>query len=574
MRFFFAGKANKNSIIFKISAVIAVILVIMIMLLLFNNIYSYRTAARGAEEQQKRVMSIHTQQIVAKLDAATATLNELALNNLGKVTAFQTHDDFKRYLSSMDMTQILTTKTRNNENIACLYFAYPEEDVYLYRYASSTEWQQKFAVDDYIKEIAEFENDAAFSTWHTVRVGQKYYMMQNYAVGPANIGVLIAVDNLLSGTDKSQEYRSVYMITDETGKVLATENPEEYALESVLNNPKELVSNYSAGYTIFTQALPRYSLRISCAVGRGDIYQSVKAMQLFLFSLSILAVFAIVFFSRYLNRQIVEPVKKLAAATKEIEKGNIDYRIPADKGDAYEFEALISSFNNMTQEIKELKIQTYEETLERKNAELKYLQMQLSPHFYLNAINTISSLSISGKHQQIQEFIVALSAYLRYLFTDNLNAATVKTEIMHAVDFLELQQIRYPNNIFYFYSIEPDVEDIPVEKLLFQTFVENIFKHAFDGETGISIFIRAQRVSREDELFALISIEDTGCGFPLPMLEDGLIEGGKNIGIANIAKTLQLAYGRDDLLHLSNNEQGGARVEIFLPLAGHDVKEP
>ena len=65
----------------------------------------------------------------------------------------------------------------------------------------------------------------------------------------------------------------------------------------------------------------------------------------------------------------------------------------------------------MTQEISALKIQNYEEALERKNAEVKYLQLQLHPHFYLNAITTISSLSMRGENEQIQSFIRAPVSY-------------------------------------------------------------------------------------------------------------------------------------------------------------------
>lgn len=556
---------HTDSIVFKISAVIASILAVMILLLLYYNIYSYRIATENVEEQQRRVMSVRIQQIRAVFSSATATLNELALDNLGKVNAFQGSGDFKKYISSMDMADILTKKAAGNTDISCLYFAYKEENIYLFRYNSGVAWSQKFAIEDYFRRNTPLQNDAALGSWHIVQMAGSYYLLQNYSIGHADIGVLVALDKFLAQPGEMGENRSVYMLTDESGAVLATENKGDFPIGLAIENSNELVSNIYAEHAVFTESLPGYGLRLSCAIARKDIYRGVQTMQFILIFMGVPALFTVIASSRYLNRKIVRSVKKLMAATVQIESGNIDYQIPIDATEAREFAALIGSFNSMTEEIKDLKIQTYEETLERKNAELKYLQMQLRPHFYLNAITTISSLSMNGKNEQIQQFIAALSAYLRYLFTDNQHQATIASEVQHAVDFIKLQQIRHPNRIFYYHSVEPGVAEIPVQKLLFQSFVENIFKHAFDGESGISVFIRAQKIQKDDETFALITIEDTGCGFPASLLQGSPGE-MESVGIANISKTLALTYGREGLLALSNNEQGGAQVDIYIPL--------
>ncbi len=557
---------HTDSIVFKISAVIASILAVMIILLLFYNIYSYRIATENVEEQQRRVMSVRIQQMRATLSSATTTLNELALNNLGKVNAFQGASDFKKYISSMDMAEILTQKAASNTDISCLYFAYKEQNIYLYRYNSGVAWRQKFAIEEYFRTVPSLENDATFGTWHIVQMEEAYFLLQNYNIGHADIGVLIALDKFLAQHGTMGETRSTYVLTDENGTVLSTENQDVFPVGMAIENSQELLSSAYAEHAVFTEDLPVYGLRLSCAIARKDIYRGVQTMQFILIFMGVPAILTVIASSRYLNRKIVRSVKKLMAAIAQIESGNIDYQIPIDQTEAKEFSALIGSFNSMTTEIKDLKIQTYEETLERKNAELKYLQMQLRPHFYLNAITTISSLSMNGKNEQIQQFIAALSAYLRYLFTDNLNRATIATEVQHAADFLKLQQIRHPNRIFYYHSVEPDVAEIPIQKLLFQTFVENIFKHAFDGESGISVFIRARQIQKNEESFALITIEDTGCGFPASLLDDGLPQDMERVGIANISKTLSLTYGREDLLELTNNEQGGAQINIFIPI--------
>lgn len=562
----FRPMKKENSIVFKIGAILTLVLIAVIVLMVSYNIYSFLAASQNTKEQQRRVMNVHSQQMQAVFASATTTLDELALDNLEKANTMTNANSLRRYLASMGLGDILATKVDSNPRLACLYFLYSDLDVYLMRYSSTLDWRQKFLMEDVLRGRADIENDALSNAWHVLELGGSCFLWQNYKIGPANIGVLISAEDLLKGMQSKSDMQSAYLLTDETGRILASENEEDFPPGEQIENA-EAFAAAQGPYVMFTEDLARYGIRLSCAILRAEMYAGMEKMQYFLGGLGILVVLVVAVVSRYLNRNIVGPVKKLAVATQELERGNVDYQISVDRSYAKEFSNLILLFNNMTREIKDLKIQNYEEALERKNAELKYLQLQLHPHFYLNAITTISSLSMRGENEQIQRFIEALSTYLRYLFTDNQESCTVRSEVQHAEDFIRLQQIRHVDRIFYYCSVEPQVADVPLQKLLVQTFVENIFKHAFDGEASISIFIRGSRARRGGEDFAKITIEDTGCGFSAELLRgaDALRE-EKHVGIWNVGKTLEFTYGRKDLLCLSNNEQGGACVEIYIPL--------
>ncbi|MNP54285.1 hypothetical protein D3C76_1488280 [compost metagenome] len=90
----------------------------------------------------------------------------------------------------------------------------------------------------------------------------------------------------------------------------------------------------------------------------------------------------------------------------------------------------------------------------------------------------------------------------------------------------------------------------------------------------LSIFIRTGLEEMEDKPFLKIVIEDNGGGFPPAILQaaeySGLepIEANGHVGIANIRRTLQLLYKREDLLKLSNAEPLGAKVELWVPIQG------
>lgn len=459
-------------------------------------------------------------------------------------------------------------KVQNNSQLACVYFVCEQQPLFLYRFDGSMGWQKKINLEDYLQGAPELESDVVTGAWHILKLGSDCYLQQNYRIGPGYLGVLLSLETLLEGRQGEESAESIYLFTDEDGQVLISENDVEFSMGDTVKNSETYVPAGNGDYVMFTQEAGVAGLRLSCAVPSEDVYAGMQRMQYLLGGIALGALLLVVLLGIYLHRNVVRPLQTLALATCQIEKGNIDYQIQADPHLAKEFLDLIGLFNGMTKEIKNLKIQNYEEMLERKNAELKYLQMQLRPHFYLNAITTISSLSMRGENEKIQEFIQALSDYLRYLLSDNRTQATVEGEVRHAVAFIRLQQIRHQDKIFYYHWVDQDVAQVPIQRLLVQTFVENIFKHAFDGETEISIFIRARRVRRKGEDMAQITIEDTGCGFPESILRHQAIPDRESVGSGNVRKTLALTYGREDLLELSNNEQGGAQVDIYLPLEG------
>ena len=269
--------------------------------------------------------------------------------------------------------------------------------------------------------------------------------------------------------------------------------------------------------------------------------------------------FAIPLVVYYLFENIVKPVQQLIVATREVEKGNWDYSITAKKV-PIEFAQLNDSFFSMVKEIKTLKIDSYEEKIERQKAELKYLQMQIKPHFFLNVLTTISSLTYQGKSEEIRKLIHYLSRHLRYMFRGGLVLVPLSEEIDFVNNYINLQEIKFPNNIFYMIEIGPGTEECRLPQFIIQTFVENCFKHALSVGTMLSVLIKTEVINDGDETYVRIIIEDNGDGFPKEIIEainnsqDVAINDGEKVGITNIKKTLFLLYKKNNLLNISNCE--------------------
>ena len=63
----------------------------------------------------------------------------------------------------------------------------------------------------------------------------------------------------------------------------------------------------------------------------------------------------------------------------------------------------------MASQIRTLKIQAYEDALEKQKLELDYMQLQIEPHFYLNALNLINTMAQAEDVELIGELTENLS---------------------------------------------------------------------------------------------------------------------------------------------------------------------
>ena len=59
----------------------------------------------------------------------------------------------------------------------------------------------------------------------------------------------------------------------------------------------------------------------------------------------------------------------------------------------------------MVQTILEMRVEKYEQELRMKDVQLKYIHMQLKPHYFLNALSTINSMVYQHEEENVHTFI-------------------------------------------------------------------------------------------------------------------------------------------------------------------------
>ncbi len=321
------------------------------------------------------------------------------------------------------------------------------------------------------------------------------------------------------------------------------------------------------GMTGVWEPLEQSGLWLHIAVPRSEVVRSLPAIQWVALILACLYLLLIPVLLLILNRRLLRPLLDIRRAMLKLGGGDQDYRLPEREPHlAREFNDIHRSFNQMAGSLHTLKIQNYEAALQKKELELKNLQLQIRPHFLLNTFNLIYSLAQLHDYKSIQKFVLYLTDYFRYLFREGASLAPFSQELDLIEKYLDVSAIRYPDCFTVTYDIDPATHPVPVPPLLLHNFVENVFKHAM--RLGEDIHIRIS--ARLEAAMAVFTIEDDGAGMDpatVRQLNGGSFGAGTNehIGLQNSLRRLETVYGRKGLLWVDSAPGEGTRFTIRIP---------
>jgi sensor histidine kinase YesM len=194
------------------------------------------------------------------------------------------------------------------------------------------------------------------------------------------------------------------------------------------------------------------------------------------------------------------------------------------------------------------------------DARLRLLQAQVAPHFLFNTLANVQALVDAGS-PHASRVLKSLIAYLRAAVPRlNERTTTLGEELELVRAYLELMHMRMPDRLEYTLQIDEDAKTVRCPPMTLLTLVENAVRHGIDpGEEGGRIEIDARLFDGRCQ----VRVTDTGIG--LQPTGTGL-----GTGLSTLRERLQLAFGGDAHLRLSEVEPHGVQAELDFP-AG---KEP
>ncbi len=280
-------------------------------------------------------------------------------------------------------------------------------------------------------------------------------------------------------------------------------------------------------------------------------------------SFVIIALIAVII-ARYSGRKML----RIVTHVRSFQNGNFDMRIPFKGND--EFSLLSAAFNRMAHHIDELIREVYLQGMQKKEKELEALQAQINPHFLYNTLSSINSLANIGEIEKLSAMVSQMSKFYRLTLNDGKMIISLDNEINQVKAYLEIQMIKYANRFSVSYSIEPELADCPIIKLILQPFVENVFQHAW-FEEHIHIGITGRR---EDDNI-ILQINDNGIGMPAEKLQVLLQprEEPGGYGIRNVNERIKLQYGEEYGVFIDSKIGIGTSVRLTLPYLKSQLHE-
>ena len=187
------------------------------------------------------------------------------------------------------------------------------------------------------------------------------------------------------------------------------------------------------------------------------------------------------------------------------------------------------------------------------SSELKYLRTQIQPHFFFNTLNNLYALTLK-KSDNAPRMILKLSEMMQYVLYDVKGSkASLLKEINHINNYVDIEQLRFEDNIDVEMDITGEIEDINVPPLLLLSFVENAFKHGVKENDKLKISMSFEVLNNKYLAFTLTNNFNVKANR----------EVGRGIGNENAKRRLNLLFSDNFIL---DSKVEGDIYKLFLKI--------
>lgn len=564
-----------NTIRFKLLIGITVFLVPFFFVLIYNNYYTTNTILEQVAATNKNANSLYLSQIDNNLKDAEKYLADLVSNDINFWTIKSDANSGKRILAGIGLSNRLATEILLYDGINVFYIYSPEDDQYIFSKKGDLSIKEIGIVNDYIKYDIIHGNSRSESkgyNWKIYKINGYYYLNCRFKSGNLYAGAWLKADQLLTPIIDSDLRGQILLFVTGQNEPM---NHAQFISDNKIKFENDFTGYYLSGkndeFLITGNRSTRCDMTLLTIDTIENILWGFPYLQRIALIILIGTVITIPFYYLLLRVAVLRPLKEILTTINRIKKGNIKNRIRIKKTST-EFETLHQAFNDMMNQIENLRIRVYEERLCSQQEELEKLQLQVRPHFFLNSLGIIHNLAKARDYELLQIMTKCLIEYFRFIFRSNVKFVLFKDELLNVKNYLQIQQVRYPDNLKIEIKVDDHLLEYAVPPLLVHTFVENTIKYAMDLDRIVTISIEARMIEMDSVHAVFISIGDSGSGYSdeiLQKLNAGeriIDEDREHTGIFNLRRRLSILYNGRARLVFKNNNEGGATVEINLPV--------
>lgn len=544
---------KNNSLIAKIMLFMSGLLVLSGIILLTLLRYTGDVLAENRQKEIGHLLNIYETSLEYGLNSTDNNLLSIAQEQKS-LEELSNAEEARRYYAATDLLDIIKRLRSNNDTVDMLIAIGNYENDVSDASARLTV-KDRDAIIAYMNDRrAERKDGEKMPTgtqgWIVVTVGKEQYLLRSYDTQDYSAAAWIKADTFLD---------QVLRLEHDTNRILALEDKEGVRIAGEAYEGTKSME-------VWRKEIGKYHLILVCTVEGNTIYEQIPLLPVAILSIVLLMIGLLAWLYWYVRREIFQPIRALMYTIEYIQNGDYRHRVET-RCENREFSVLNAAFNTMLDTIVELRISEYERQLCQKEAEIKYFQMQIKPHFFLNAIATIHSMSFDNRGEEIRAYIAALSDNVRYMFKAGLHTVPIAEELDHLEKYLEMQEILYPGCVFCYMDRPQELMEWQIPQMILHTFLENKYKHTVKVGNILSIYIAVKEIQRQGQKALEVTIEDDGEMFPENVIQKKWEindQNGHGVGLYNVARTMEIMYGMPDLLKF-DNISGGTKITICFP---------
>lgn len=330
-----------------------------------------------------------------------------------------------------------------------------------------------------------------------------------------------------------------------------------------------------------------YSLNNQRFAANSQNYQilqsSVEYSQMMNIIILLFVTIANTFLIFIITREMIQPLKKLSLAANKVAKGNLEVEhLPITSKD--EIGVVTFAFNEMLESIK-IYIKKIRHNMEQesamkerelmmenhlKDAQLKYLQAQINPHFLFNTLNAGAQLAMMEGADRTYTYVQNVADFFRYNIK-NKEEVTLEDELIQVKHYIYILNVRFSGDIHFKMDVEDSCKSVLMPGMILQPIVENSVNY---GIRNIDWQGTIELSATKEKEYVCLSIRDNGIGMEQEKIDQILsgqlkkdeINGDSNgVGLNNVIQRLRMFYDKEDIIEITSiGKNMGTEVAIKL----------
>lgn len=579
--------ANRATLRSRLILGFCLVTIPLVVVVLWNNLYATRVVHSQVAQTNQNLLTMYMNDMDKALKETENFLYKTAEQDQSVISLSQYgKDSWEYYLAKTQTANELFLNT-NYYEAADVLFAYSVANRELFvAPQQSVVYERKARIQEKLAELMKNEPEGSlfYTRWNVVELDGEYGLVRavdtNYR---SMVGAWVDLNRLMLPIRQlSHEGKGEALLLSDDGRPVSRLDgalKEQIARVPLGADARQGSADYNIvtldkRYLLVAKPSAVADMSLLLLVPEKKLLEGLPYFRTLTYWVPVLAAVILILYLIFLQRWIVKPMYRLIRGMRRIRSGDWSARLEDEK--LVEFIAINETFNGMAQQIEHLKIDIYEEQIRTQKAELKHLQAQIHPHFFMNSLNIVYHLAQTRNFGIIQSLALHLVRYFRYATRTQVASLTMKEEMDHIQDYLSIQKYRFPEALDYEIEVDPALEAFELPPLTVQPLVENAMVHGFSFLSGspYRIAIRVYPDPEAPEAAVLIEVADNGKGFPegkpeeLQAMAHAPEPSDGHVGLWNVVRRCRLFYkdSRDGVrMGFGAATPRGAKVTLHLP---------